>query len=109
MEKAAQKVGVSVYTYYRWETGKQRPHLSSLGLLCKTFGLSPAQLGFTHLSNQVGHAWTDDPHGSSVSVHHIVLHVVSPQVRGRNHEDDLEWEDEDRVVLNRITDGKTLP
>jgi len=43
---AAEKVGVSLQTYSRWERGVQQPHLTSLRTLCEVFGKSPEELGF---------------------------------------------------------------
>lgn len=45
-EFVSQKVGVSVNTYIRWETGVQVPRPSSLHALCEVFEMSPAELGF---------------------------------------------------------------
>jgi len=45
------KVGVSLYTYTRWEAGRQRPCQSSLIALCQVFEMSAKELGFTHLSD----------------------------------------------------------
>ncbi len=46
-EFVSKQVGVSRNTYIRWETGTQRPRLSSLDALCKVFEMSPAELGFS--------------------------------------------------------------
>jgi transcriptional regulator with XRE-family HTH domain len=46
VEEAARLAEVSPTTYTRWEQGHQRPHLGSLGRLCKVFKATPAQLGF---------------------------------------------------------------
>jgi transcriptional regulator with XRE-family HTH domain len=46
-EFVSQKVGVSLNTYMRWETGVQVPRPSSLSALCNVFEMSPAELGFT--------------------------------------------------------------
>src|SRR5216683_863390 len=45
IEKAAEKVGVSWHTYSRWEHGTQRPHPTTLDMLCDAFGMSPEELG----------------------------------------------------------------
>lgn len=45
------KVGVSLYTYIRWEAGRQRPCQSSLIALCQVFEMSAEELGFTHPSD----------------------------------------------------------
>ncbi len=45
------KVGVSLYTYIRWEAGRQRPCHSSLTALCQVFEMSAEELGFTHPSD----------------------------------------------------------
>ena len=42
------KVGVSLYTYIRWEAGKQRPCHSSLVALCHVFEMSAEDLGFAY-------------------------------------------------------------
>jgi tetratricopeptide (TPR) repeat protein len=42
------KIGVSLYTYIRWEAGRQRPCHSSLIALCQIFEMSAEELGFTH-------------------------------------------------------------
>lgn len=46
IEAAAERIGVSPTTYTRWEQGHQKPHLVTLGRLCKTFGTTAAELGF---------------------------------------------------------------
>jgi DNA-binding XRE family transcriptional regulator len=46
VEQAALLAEVSPTTYTRWEQGHQRPHLASLGRLCKVFEATPVQLGF---------------------------------------------------------------
>jgi transcriptional regulator with XRE-family HTH domain len=46
VEDAARLAEVSTTTYTRWEQGHQKPHLPSLGRLCKAFGRTAAQLGF---------------------------------------------------------------
>jgi transcriptional regulator with XRE-family HTH domain len=43
------KVGVSRYTYIRWEEGLQAPRLTSLQALCSIFEMSPTELGFAEL------------------------------------------------------------
>ncbi len=45
-EFVSEKVGVSLNTYIRWETGVQTPRPSSLNALCKVFEMSPSELGF---------------------------------------------------------------
>jgi DNA-binding XRE family transcriptional regulator len=45
-EEASAKVNVAVGTYRRWEQGTQLPHTSTLALLCQTFELPTADLGF---------------------------------------------------------------
>jgi len=47
LEEAANAIGVSTQTYFRWEHYLQVPHPSSLRLLCAAFGVSsPKELGF---------------------------------------------------------------
>src|SRR6266480_7001042 len=46
IEKAAEKVGVSWLTYSRWENGTQKPHPTTLALLCQAFDMSCEDLGF---------------------------------------------------------------
>jgi transcriptional regulator with XRE-family HTH domain len=54
-EFVSQKVGVSLNTYMRWETGVQAPRPASLSALCNVFEMSPAELGFTptHAENSI--------------------------------------------------------
>jgi transcriptional regulator with XRE-family HTH domain len=54
-EFVSQKVGVSLNTYMRWETGVQVPRPASLSTLCNVFEMSPAELGFTpiHAENSI--------------------------------------------------------
>ncbi len=53
-EFVSEKVGVTLNTYNRWETGVQTPRPSSLDALCKVFEMSPAELGFADLSTEKG-------------------------------------------------------
>lgn len=46
MQETADKVGVSLVTYGRWERGLQKPHLATLKLLCNAFEKSAEELGF---------------------------------------------------------------
>ncbi|HLZ62614.1 MAG TPA: helix-turn-helix transcriptional regulator [Ktedonosporobacter sp.] len=46
MAVAAEKVGVSLQTFSRWERGLQQPHLTTLKLLCDAFDMSAGDLGF---------------------------------------------------------------
>jgi len=46
MKETADKVGVSLLTYSRWERGVQHPHLTTLKDLCEVFGKSAEELGF---------------------------------------------------------------
>jgi transcriptional regulator with XRE-family HTH domain len=46
--KAAERAGVSVLTYSRWENGTQMPYLTTLDQLCRAFETSPEDLGFDH-------------------------------------------------------------
>src|SRR6266487_2075125 len=48
-EFVSEKVGVSLNTYNRWETGSQLPRHASLDALCKVFEMSPEELGFAEL------------------------------------------------------------
>jgi len=48
-EFVSEKVGVSLNTYNRWETGSQLPRHASLEALCKVFEMSPEELGFAEL------------------------------------------------------------
>jgi tetratricopeptide (TPR) repeat protein len=50
-EFVSDKVGVSLYTYIRWETGRQRPCQSSLIALCQVFEMSAEELGLAHPSD----------------------------------------------------------
>ncbi len=43
---ASEKVGVSVNTFNRWERGLQAPQFETLDQLCRTFMMSPEELGF---------------------------------------------------------------
>lgn len=47
--QAAGRVGISSVAYQRWEKGTQKPHLSTLKLLCDTFEATPEELGFGDL------------------------------------------------------------
>lgn len=49
-EFVSKKVGVSLSTYIRWESGMQTPRHTSLHALCAIFEMSPAELGFDGLS-----------------------------------------------------------
>lgn len=49
-EFVSKKVGVSLNTYIRWESGMQTPRHTSLHALCAIFEMSPAELGFDGLS-----------------------------------------------------------
>src|SRR5579884_3272302 len=48
-EFVSKKVGVSLNTYIRWESGMQTPRHTSLRALCSIFEMSPAELGFEEL------------------------------------------------------------
>lgn len=50
---AAEKIGVSVLTYSRWEKGTQIPYLASLDQLCAAFDLPPEDLGFEQVTGSV--------------------------------------------------------
>ncbi|MBV9688883.1 MAG: helix-turn-helix transcriptional regulator [Ktedonobacteraceae bacterium] len=47
--QAAERVGVHLSTYYGWETGKHKPHLSSLQMLCQAFDATAEELGYADL------------------------------------------------------------
>jgi tetratricopeptide (TPR) repeat protein/transcriptional regulator with XRE-family HTH domain len=51
-EFVSKKVGVSLNTYIRWETGIQIPRPSSLNALCNVFEMSPMELGFANLASE---------------------------------------------------------
>jgi transcriptional regulator with XRE-family HTH domain/tetratricopeptide (TPR) repeat protein len=51
-EFVSKKVGVSLNTYIRWETGIQVPRPSSLSALCNVFEMTPTELGFADLSSE---------------------------------------------------------
>ncbi len=70
LEKAAEKVGVSVQTYCRWELGKQKARMSSLEQLCAAFGMPPEELGFDHVTHT----------GNSITVCHVTLHITYSEV-----------------------------
>ena len=46
MEEAAEKIGVSLVTYSRWELGVQYPHLRTLKTICEVFQMTADELGF---------------------------------------------------------------
>ncbi len=46
VEEAAEAAQIHPLSYRRWESGKQKPHVSSLRLLCEAFNKTPAELGF---------------------------------------------------------------
>lgn len=52
LQKAAKKAAVGYTTFSRWEHGTQKPHLSSIRLLCEKFELSVEELGFTDTTNK---------------------------------------------------------
>src|SRR6266496_4060412 len=67
-EFVSEKVGVSLNTYIRWETGAQLPRLSSLDALCKVFGMPPEELGFADLpirKRNIAQMLTDQKEASS--------------------------------------------
>jgi transcriptional regulator with XRE-family HTH domain len=49
LQQAADKVGVHLSTFYGWRTGKHKPHLSSLQMLCQAFDATPEELGYAEL------------------------------------------------------------
>jgi DNA-binding XRE family transcriptional regulator len=46
IEEAAQMVGVATITFQRWELRQQDPQISSLRMLCQSFGKTPKELGY---------------------------------------------------------------
>jgi len=104
MEKAAEKVGVSLNTYSRWETGRQRPRLYSLGRLCMAFGMEPVELGFDPLDGQMDGAWASDQRELSVCMHCVTVHLVHKQ----ESENDLERE-QGYAMVSRVIKGQAVP
>lgn len=51
-EFVSKKVGVSLNTYIRWETGIQVPRPSSLNALCNVFEMTPTELGFADVFSE---------------------------------------------------------
>jgi transcriptional regulator with XRE-family HTH domain/tetratricopeptide (TPR) repeat protein len=49
LQQAADKVGVHLSTFYSWRSGKHKPHLSSLQMLCQAFDATPEELGYADL------------------------------------------------------------
>lgn len=49
MRVACERIGIDRVTFSRWERGEQQPQPSTLDLLCRTFDMSPEDLGFGHL------------------------------------------------------------
>jgi transcriptional regulator with XRE-family HTH domain len=47
--QAAERVGVHISTYYGWEAGRHKPHLSSLQMLCQAFDATAEELGYADL------------------------------------------------------------
>ena len=45
-ELVSERLGISLGTYNRWESGKQIPRPSSLRALCNIFRMSPVELGY---------------------------------------------------------------
>jgi len=68
IETAAEKVGVSVVTFSRWEKGTQTPYLSTVRGICKAFHKSPQDLGLEHLVEEPGEEETKHVALSSVSL-----------------------------------------
>src|SRR5579884_3887187 len=46
--KAAEEIGIDRKTYVRWEKGQRAPQMRTLELVCKVFGMSAEELGFTN-------------------------------------------------------------
>ena len=46
LERASREVGVHVTTYNGWELGLHHPHLTTLEMLCKAFGVTAEAIGF---------------------------------------------------------------
>lgn len=49
-DRAAAEIGIDRKTYIRWENGQNYPQPGTLGLMCRAFGLSAEDLGFTGIS-----------------------------------------------------------
>ncbi|MBV9705954.1 MAG: helix-turn-helix transcriptional regulator [Chloroflexi bacterium] len=49
MEQASEYIGVHISTYCGWESGRHKPHLSSLQMLCKAFDATAEELGYADL------------------------------------------------------------
>ncbi len=49
LQQAADKVGVHLSTFYGWRSGKHKPHLSSLQMLCQAFDANSEELGYADL------------------------------------------------------------
>ncbi len=52
-EEAAEEIGIARKTYIEWEQGKQLPHISTLNMACKTFQVSPEDLGYIIRSGRI--------------------------------------------------------
>lgn len=66
-EFVSSKVGVSLHTYTRWESGTQKPRLTSLRALCNIFGMSAEDLGFAHILAPKNTASTQEQHNNSAA------------------------------------------
>lgn len=44
--EAAEMLGVSTTSFGRWERGIQKPHISTLRLLCQLWSTNPEELGY---------------------------------------------------------------
>jgi transcriptional regulator with XRE-family HTH domain/tetratricopeptide (TPR) repeat protein len=80
--KAAEKAGISVLTYSRWEKGVQTPYLTTLDQLCEAFEMSPAALGLGHIDGS-------DP-AQIVSVAQTSSVLIDRQGREISHESDTD-------------------
>jgi transcriptional regulator with XRE-family HTH domain len=49
LQQAADQVGVHISTFFGWKTGKHKPHLSSLQMLCQAFDATAEELGYADL------------------------------------------------------------
>jgi transcriptional regulator with XRE-family HTH domain len=53
LKEAAERVGVDVQTFWRWEHYEQWPHPYSLRRLCAVFAMSAEELGFERWSSKI--------------------------------------------------------
>ncbi|GHO88032.1 helix-turn-helix domain-containing protein [Dictyobacter formicarum] len=83
LDEAADKVKVSRTTYVRWEQGTQRPHGSSLNMVCEAFKMTPEQLGFRSFATvavnklQLAPLQTSEPVSGAASVNVLNFGVLA--------------------------------